>query len=475
MDPINRAISAIKKYQNPASPLELEPAIITDSPTGKGRIKMLRKQLKEAKKQHRTIKRDLSKHDYIIDQQLADGFADRIFNVDSKHTLKQKLKQAKDDYRSKNFLGIGDGSGNALPSQLYRYWSRHFGYQKNQDPTFSSKGTDIIDLSNNVIRLTPESEQSTALFNEFVEKGRPSVHQAKEYQSGNVKRFGDKANIPVENISLYAGVEDGKFKVDSLKQFDPQTVIYPARNVKRNTPKIHGIQVEDVQNNRKDLNVDLIYRLLGKMPHDRWSVANITLQHPESNPYLFSQYQDHANFVLNNIPESLSKHESEELKRIVKGKRPSWLPTSLHRILMPVTSTEMSNPQTIVLDSSKIDNAINSGSAINKYIYIDSEGNKHPIQDYNAAILDTKMVLGNPEGGVFIGKFQDISPEQLDSLNNYLSKNPSWLVRPDLGSFNQYRLDNPSLKDYLKQYFEHPKEDDPNVYTVGTTTPNKLW
>lgn len=189
---------------------------------------------------------------------------------------------------------------------------------------------------------------------------------------------------------------------------------------------------------------------------------------------MFSQYQDHANFVLNNTPESLSNYESKELKRIIKGKKPSYLHSSLHRIFAPVTSTETSNSQTIVLDSSKLDNAMNSGSAINKYNYIDSEGNRHPIQDYNAAILDTKMVLGNPNGGVFIGKFQDISPEQLDSLNTYLSKNPSWLVRPDLGSFNQYRLDNPSLKDYLKQYFEHPKEDDPNVYTVGTTTPNKL-
>lgn len=73
----------------------------------------------------------------------------------------------------------------------------------------------------------------------------------------------------MKNISLYAGVEDGKFKVDSLKHFNPQTVIYPARNVKKNTSKIHGIQIEDMQSDRKDLNVDLIYRLLGKMPHDR--------------------------------------------------------------------------------------------------------------------------------------------------------------------------------------------------------------
>jgi len=27
----------------------------------------------------------------------------------------------------------------------------------------------------------------------------------------------------------------------------------------------------------------------------------------------------------------------------------------------------------------------------------------------------------------------------------------------------------------LKQYYEHPNPNDPNVYVVGTTQPNKLW
>ena len=111
----------IKKYQEPDSPLELEPSMISDSPAGKGRIKMLRKQLREVKKQRQSIKRDLNKYDYITDQQLADEFADRILNISDQRAIKQELKQAKDDYRSKNFLGIGDGSGNSLPSQLYRY------------------------------------------------------------------------------------------------------------------------------------------------------------------------------------------------------------------------------------------------------------------------------------------------------------------------------------------------------------------
>ena len=85
------------------------------------------------------------------------------------------------------------------------------------------------------------------------------------------------------------------------------------------------------------------------------------------------------------------------------------------------------------------------------------------------------MVLADPNGGFMIGRIQDISQPQLDSLNSILEKRPMWLIRPDLGSFSQYRLDYPSLSKYLEQYYEHPRPDDPNVFTVGTTEPNKAF
>jgi hypothetical protein len=83
------------------------------------------------------------------------------------------------------------------------------------------------------------------------------------------------------------------------------------------------------------------------------------------------------------------------------------------------------------------------------------------------------MVVANPNGGLMVGRFQDMSDAQLDSLNTYLQQHPSWIIRNDLGSFDQYKLDNPTFEDYLKQYFEHPSQDDPNVYAVGTVTPNR--
>jgi hypothetical protein len=70
-----------------------------------------------------------------------------------------------------------------------------------------------------------------------------------------------------------------------------------------------------------------------------------------------------------------------------------------------------------------------------QYSYTDAKGDIKPISDWNASILDGKFILANPEGGLFINRPQDLSQEQLDTINEYLREHPSWIVRPDLGGF----------------------------------------
>jgi hypothetical protein len=65
-----------------------------------------------------------------------------------------------------------------------------------------------------------------------------------------VKRFGDLRNIPVENISLYAGIEDGHFKLDSLQNFNPETTIYPARNIRRDVLPITALKINQLEGER---------------------------------------------------------------------------------------------------------------------------------------------------------------------------------------------------------------------------------
>lgn len=466
----------IKKYQQ-GGYAEIDPAVVTDSFTGKGKIKSLRRELRQSRKDGNQLMKDIKSYDYITDQSVLDDFTNRLENIKSPKILRRKIRDAKDEYRSKNFLGIGDGSGNALPSQLYRYWSRHFGHQKrNKDvETISGNGTDVIDLGRNVIRLTPDSKQKTALFNEFVESSRPSVHPAKKYQSGEIKFFGDAHNIPTDNISLYAGVEDGKFKTDSLYNFNPNTTIYPVRNVKRDLSKVHGIKVGHKERLQDWKHIRPFYQELNaRTPGNIVEAQNLSILHKSYNPEAHKQYLDLAkNLELDPNYPLLNKKNRRRYKniskRFLKNKPLNRIQANIIGNLGWVDSNYK------LVDEFKLQNIFFNNNNEKEYGYVDENGKVHPISDYNAAILDNKLVFGNPQGGLFIGDFKNISKKQLDSLNSWLRRNPSWLVRPDLGSFDQYRLDNPTLEQYLKQYFENPSPSDPNVFTVGTTESNKMW
>lgn len=489
----------IYKFQEGGAIEELEPAVITDSPqTHRGRIKLLKNQLREARRNYRNFDRKLRQYEYIPNQETLDDFVSDLDNLHNIKAIKNDIRAERDLKRSNGFLGT---STNSLPSQLYRWYSRHLGYQHNSDEQISGKGTDIIDLDDNVIRLSPTSNQSTALFNEYVESERPSVHFASQYQSGNVKSFGDKFNIPTDNVNLYAGIENGHYKVDSLKNFNPNTVIYPARNIKSNLLPITRVNIS-LDQMRKDQNEKLkrrIYNLYAKTPNSQVTTIDLALTYPESNPQLNENIRNEINSRYNLAKDAYRSGDYDKVlsitgantditpnKRLAKRvlrqfKNPfgtinnrTYVKKLPNVIVNDIYGKMLKNGSVNELNGAAINNYSNPNQD-KIYTYTDILGNKHPISEYNAQILDNKMIFGNPTGGKFIGRFQDISQSQIDSLNNWLSKNPSWLVRPDLGSFNQYRLDSPTLQEYLKQYYEHPKAEDPNVYTVGTTEPNKIW
>lgn len=77
-----------------------------------------------------------------------------------------------------------------------------------------------------------------------------------------------------------------------------------------------------------------------------------------------------------------------------------------------------------------------------------------PISDYNASVLDKKMILSNPQGGMFISDFGNLSYEQLmNQVNPYLKKHPSVLFMPDMGAYSLYGLQNGVDPDMLKHTY----------------------
>jgi hypothetical protein len=102
--------------------------------------------------------------------------------------------------------------------------------------------------------MTPDSQQSNGLFNEFMENN-PSIYPARKYQNKEVESYGDNKLDP-NKVNLYAGVEDGRFRADSLQNFKPDTEIFPVRNVKKHVLPIKRIgfgSIEGVPEKNKAL------------------------------------------------------------------------------------------------------------------------------------------------------------------------------------------------------------------------------
>lgn len=425
--------------------------------------------------------------------------------------------------------------GNDIFSQVYRYYRRH---KKNRltGPSFTGLGADIVSLDNNVIRLTPDSQQSNALVNEFVENKYPSVLTAKEYKENPDRIIGDIKQFPASNIHYYAGIEDGKFRIDELENFDDNTTVIPARNIKEGVPEIYGIRIDGLNNDGFNSNGTI--RNTGYLSNINSRLWDNTMMQLESDA--FDKWLEQKNIDVNEYEKAVDKNIQQYVdgNEVIPGKynvpyyiysgkklsdmsllekaeidwdrnysdimldrmKPAggWPEDYIVRAIDPLSlgaydidRYETDNLRNVRLRNAPLEQFKNdrydfiakTGSVFlgqdnndpTKYGFVDKDGNLHSISEYHADVLDGKTVIGNPNGSIFIGRLQDISRPQLDSLNSYLAKNPSRILRTDLGSFNQYRLDDPSLESYLKQYYEHPKPNDPNVYVIGTTTPNTLW
>lgn len=426
-------------------------------------------------------------------------------------------------------------NSNNIIDQIYRYIRRR--RKNNEDAIqFNQTGADIIDLRNNAIRLTPTSKQSTALFNEFVENKYPSVRKAKDYKDNSNLIIGDLKQFPASDVNYYGGIENGIFKIQELKNFADTTTVIPARNIKKDIDKIYGLSIPFESTNAKNEYLGKLQAILDNnstrhnprsyqdvapsLGYDYNKLKNYALNLTKDAILQSEQLYNNSNRdeLLNayNLPYSArnalfyGKVHNKPFYKIINdlvennedlindfvvdynryGTENSFLyyPKDIVKVHQDYQHKHKDffdaikkiydarwDEQSIFHKKVPFSRPANNKENPTSYLYYDKEGKSHPISEYNASVLDGKTILGNNNGSIFIGKLQDMSKTQLDSLNNYLKDNPSLLMRTDLGSFDQYRLDNPSLSSYLKQYFEHPNQNDKNVYVVGTKAPNKIW
>ena len=426
--------------------------------------------------------------------------------------------------------------------QKVQYWkNRIFGTHEGElegIKKLEGEGTDVVSLDKGVLRVTPDTEQRGTLFNEFVENPEnKTIRTASKYKKLKEDENATVSDreIPVSNINLFAGIQDGHFVIDSLPNFNDTTTVIPVRNIKKDTPLIselylpkspdYGVSEEDMKRasiiyedhwkrRPRYRSNNLYYNIekkLGRKPTfeelqnlaKRWYLSHWTYK-KEGNEYelpedinsLISPLSEDENTIFSNI--ATSRHTKLlDQNSIVFDK---FLGAFKTQNRIPVLLSMASN---LYIDRDKPRNDIDlhndsilyslvnpKQKDIDKYMeykkqdwepynkaksirdqyfserkgpknlqglqVITPEGDTIPIGNYNAGILDKKMVLGNPKGGMFIADFKNLSQQQLDEqVNPYLKENPSWLYMPDMGSYSLYGLQNgidPKMLKTAKRY-----------------------
>lgn len=378
-----------------------------------------------------------------------------------------------------------DGTVNngSLLNKAYRAYRKYVNPLKEATGISGTGDAVIIDLSNNALRVTPNTNQENILFNEFYETKNPSVYRAKDIKNGVPSTLSDNY-IPLENLSIYAGVEGDKFKAGPIDIFNDSTYVYPARNVKHDMLPAaafnigFGEQLPDKRVNQffrgkgKELQDQLLYDIMNK---EGWDRIPDTPSFDFMLPLLMNTANGHVD---KEAVKAQMLREIEEGEYYAKQNPDTYAPRiaqfkNYYNIVSNMEQKEMDDlvkKQNIQSAGLTIPMALNYSQREqpSAYSYTDIKGKTKPVKDWNASILDGKFILANPEGGLFINRPQDLSQEQLDTINEYLREHPSWIVRPDLGGFGQTYLDKPTLKQYTSQYSENLNMFDPNYYVVGT-------
>lgn len=102
----------------------------------------------------------------------------------------------------------------------------------------------VIPLNNNVQQLSPSDETEYILYNDFSENNSNNVRKARDFKHTTDTLIGDR-KVPLSNLPLFQGVVNNKLVIDSLKNFNDNTIVVPVRSqnkgkIKKLLPKRHN-------------------------------------------------------------------------------------------------------------------------------------------------------------------------------------------------------------------------------------------
>jgi len=251
----------------------------------------------------------------------------------------------------------------------------------------------------------PDNAKSV-LFNEFVENNPNTVRLKKDFINTKDTLLGDK-KIPISNIHNFYGIEDGKFKVGNIGEFDDNTTIVPIRS--------KDILIDSLSYNPKTKSeaVSISRDEISKFRKDREKLNDLFLkEHKESatkkpNPILWDKTFGTDMYA---SKDSLEKYYPKEYSMI-----------------------DATNKKIMASRNQSNTNAF-------EYFYKGVKLNQKPIND---VIRSGKFLLNSPEtdNSTFYSLNNDYV--RAKELQDYIKKNK--VARPimvDNGRYRNYILDN---------------------------------
>lgn len=281
----------------------------------------------------------------------------------------------------------------------------------------SNRG-EFINLSDkNVERITNSTDNvETVLTNEFVEGNKNTIRKARDFRETNDTILGDR-KIPLSKISTFYGIEDGKLKAGPLELFDDNTTVVPNRA--KHVGKIKKILKEIPKDKKYD---DNFYQDLDSIA----SMYNDSLDYSPS----FSQYITYA----------------------ASGFDP--------RVLSSISTLRANDPKKMqeLTDMlyKKNPNKYKDPNARPKR-FITEHNDTIPAINLNAA---PKVLFANEEGN---SAFVSFPYNNLETLNDYLSKHPSYPIMVDNGRYSAYQTSLPNISIYSGL------NDANDMFILGTT------
>jgi hypothetical protein len=318
-----------------------------------------------------------------------------VVNSNSFKTGGKQNKGNNLEYYAKN-------AANFLISPLTSPWGKYaynFISSKVQD-SFNKKG-EIYDF-NKVKNLHSGQNARHVYYNDFVERKSNNIRKAKDFKNTNDTLIGDH-KIPLSNMPIYQGIEKGKLKVGSLKNFNDNTTVTPVRS--KNHGKVKKIIRGEVITN----------------PEYKKITDNINKRVDAKYPIEWTDYLGFGNNAKKradriNYYNKIAKNTKFPEKQIIKKSNNG------PNLLMITT-----NNDTIPLPT------------------------KYP-----------KLVFGDENGDSFmLHNASALDNNQLNLLNKRLNDSPKYFVLPDNGRYGHMTY-NSNVDEYVS-----PFDNADNMFIVG--------